>query len=248
MSSEKKYCCICNNTGVLHSQVYYPNFDLSSIAYCKCSIGAQLFAKWCQSNKVQESIRNKRLQEVERALKFSNIPQQWQDKSFSNLRGCQHIKQLLHDYLENFYKKKIGIYLWSIDSRTGKTHVSIALCKKIMDRYVVPAIFITEEEMYTRIRSCFDNHSSSEEVTINKFKKINCLFIDDLGATKITKWKLEILTGILNFRLMNCKPTFFTSNYSIDQYQKKIAQVCDRPQRIPMRIREMADIIHMTKS
>ena len=83
---------------------------------------------------------------------------------------------------------------------------------------------------------------------VNKFRNIHCLFIDDLGAAKITKWKLEVLTSILNFRLMNYKPTFFTSNYSLEQYQKKIAQACDRPQRIPMRIREMTDIIHMTKS
>lgn len=243
MSSENKTCAVCNGHGVLDKHVYYTTLNLSSQAYCKCPLGVKKFGEWCRSCEVQNAILRKRQSQVEKELRFSQIPAQWQEKTLGNLHGYDAIKVKLDVYLNTFLRNGMfsqGVYLWSEASRTGKTHTLIALCKEMIERYIVPCVFITEEEMYARVRRTFDDGDVLHESDVMfKFKDVTCLFIDDLGATKMTPWKLETLTSILNFRLMNHRPTFFSSNYSIEQYQRKIKGISDRPQRVPSRIREM---------
>ena len=79
------------------------------------------------------------------------------------------------------------------------------------------------------------------EIIFALFNIIKCLFIDDLGATKPTSWKNEVMTGLLDYRINKELPTFFTSNYNIKEHQALMesSQITSRPERIPSRIYEI---------
>lgn len=232
------------NTGVLPDIVYYTFCNLQGQRYCSCRYGDNAFRKWCSSQEVQKSLKQKRRQEIDKALAFSNIPKRLQQKTLENLEGQEKMQQTINHYLDHFHKyrqKGRGLYLWSHGSGRGKTHILSALCREVIHRYAAPSIFMSEENIFRKIREAFDNPHIGEEQRLQRFLKIGCLFIDDLGATKITPWKIEVLTSLIDSRLNNNLPTFFTSNYSPKDYQKLISSslTTSRAQRIPSRIHEM---------
>ena len=52
---------------------------------------------------------------------------------------------------------------------------------------------------------------------INNIQKVEILLIDDIGAATTTPWaRDEILGNILQYRMAENLPTFFTSNLSIE--------------------------------
>ena len=243
-SSAPHNCLLCMNTGTLPDIVFYTFCDLEGPRYCDCSFGNRAFRKWCQGTTVQQALRKKRQKEIDKALEFSNIPKRWKEKSLETLEGQERIKQIVNQYLDNFGKfgsEGRGLYLWSHGSGRGKTHLLSALCQEVIKRHAAPSIFMSEEQIFMKIRESFDNPDVWEQERLQRFLKIRCLFIDDLGATKVTAWKNEVLTSLLDSRLNNALPTFFTSNYSPQDYGRLVSKslVSPRPGRIPSRIYEM---------
>lgn len=236
-------CNICLDSGLCKEEVYYSFCEQFHKKFCICRIGRNTFYQWKSSPKIQELVRKKKQSKVATSIRFSNIPKKWHSKTLSSLIGQEKIKGIAQKYFDGFVdnrKKGVGMYFWSTGSGRGKTHILVSLYKRIVYRYMIPAIFITEEQIYSRIRESFDNSYITEKKQMGKFKNIPFLFIDDLGATKITAWKNEMLTAILDSRSNNYLPTFFTSNFHPDDYRKYIESFgILRPDRIPSRIYEM---------
>ncbi|NUM33429.1 MAG: ATP-binding protein [Candidatus Brocadiae bacterium] len=208
-----------------------------------CATGDKAFRRWCGSEEVQKAICFIRQEEVNKALAFSEIPSHWKEKTPVSLEGQENLILTVNRYLDGFPKFReqgIGMYLWSEGSGRGKTHVLSTVCNELIQRYLVPCIFMTEEQMYFRIREAYQNPAVSEKKQYRKFMEAKCLFLDDLGATKITPWKNEVLTGILDYRLNHRLPTFFTSNFSPEGYEQNLqSSSIARPGRITSRIYEM---------
>lgn len=232
------------DTGVLFDTVYYTFCGLLGQRFCDCAAGKEAFKKWCLTSEVQNAIRQKQTREVEQALTFSCIPKRWKEKSLGNLEGQECLKQRINQYLDQFPKFRDtgqGMYFWSNGSGRGKTHLLSAICQEIIRRFACPCIFIPEERMFMRLREAYDNPQINEQERFGRFLDVSCLFIDDFGATKTTSWKTEVMTSLLDYRLSNQLPTFFTSNFSPQDYERFIRNSGNlaRPERIPSRIHEI---------
>src|SRR5699024_5748460 len=60
------------------------------------------------------------------------------------------------------------------------------------------------------------------------FKKAYVLMFDDIGAEMQSAWfRDEILGSILQYRMMERLPVFFTSNYTLEQLEVQIASTRD---------------------
>lgn len=240
-------CSKCHNTGNLKNDVFYTFCNLEHQAFCDCKYGEKSFRQWLNSAAVQNEMIKKRFDKVKLYLKFSQLPKRWRMDTLESLTGHSVEKQKVENYIKQFphyYSQGIGIYIWSRNSRIGKTHLMTGICKKIIEKFQKPSIFLTESMIYEKIQSTF-NCQISQNAIIEKLQKSPCLFIDDLGASQVTLWKLGILLKILDFRINNYLPTFFTSNYSISDYQKAIQQVSNQSEKIPQRISEKSQIIHL---
>lgn len=88
--------------------------------------------------------------------------------------------------------------------------------------------------------------------TMELLKETDLLVFDDIGAENLNPWLRDHVLGtILNYR-MNRKPTFFTSNYELDDLEKHFSftnrdgEEEFKGKRIMDRIRHYVNQIHVT--
>lgn len=89
-------------------------------------------------------------------------------------------------------------------------------------------------ELRKEIRKPVDD-SLSEDLIVRK----NLLFIDDLGAEKVTDWVEEVIYLIINSRYENNYPIIITSNYPLSGIAERVGD------RVASRIKEMCHIIKL---
>lgn len=103
----------------------------------------------------------------------------------------------------------------------GKTYFLGAVANELADRKI-SSMLIYMPEFVREIKSSIKDDSIGEK--IDHFKKIPVLMFDDIGAESISAWfRDEVLGSILQYRMMEGLPTFFSSNYSLDQLEKHLS-------------------------
>lgn len=103
----------------------------------------------------------------------------------------------------------------------GKTYMLGALANKLKE-YGISSMLIYMPEFVREIRDSFKDDSVNEKV--NYFKKADVLMLDDIGAETQSAWfRDEVLGSILQYRMMEKLPVFFTSNYNLKQLEQQLA-------------------------
>lgn len=113
-----------------------------------------------------------------------------------------------------------GLYLYG-PFGVGKTYFLGAIANELADQNIA-SMLIYMPEFVREIKSSFKDDSVGEK--IDQFKKVPVLMIDDIGAESISAWfRDEVLGSILQYRMMEGLPVFFSSNYSLSQLEKHLA-------------------------
>ncbi|WP_166240552.1 ATP-binding protein [Paenibacillus turpanensis] len=86
---------------------------------------------------------------------------------------------------------------------------------------------------------------------VETLKEADLLVFDDVGAENLTPWVRDHVLGtILNYR-MNRKPTFYTSNHSLEGFEKHLCFTSKdgeeeyKGRRLMERIRPFVEVIHV---
>lgn len=104
----------------------------------------------------------------------------------------------------------------------GKTYFLGALANELKKQNI-SSMLIYMPEFVREIRDSFKDDSVNEK--INYFKNADVLMLDDIGAETQSAWfRDEVLGSILQYRMMEKLPVFFTSNYSFDQLENQLAK------------------------
>ena len=114
-----------------------------------------------------------------------------------------------------------GLYL-SGNFGSGKSYIiSACLNELVKDGYNAAMIYYPE---FLRIlKSSFDSNDFEEQY--DYARKSDLLLLDDIGAENVTAWSRdEILGPILQYRMDNNLPTFFTSNLSIEELEISLSE------------------------
>lgn len=127
-------------------------------------------------------------------------------------------KQILNNAinkLNKYNKQNTGMYLYG-NPGVGKTTLMKVLANEIASKNEKKVAFITVPNLINTIKDSFNvKHKNSS--LLDKLKKVDVLFLDDIGAENVTNWSRDdLLFSILNYRMENQKITFFTSNFSMD--------------------------------
>ncbi|GAB3065055.1 primosomal protein DnaI [Virgibacillus ainsalahensis] len=103
----------------------------------------------------------------------------------------------------------------------GKTYFLGAIANKLRELNI-SSMIIYMPELVREIKASLKDDSINEK--IEYFKKADVLMLDDIGAELQSAWfRDEILGSILQYRMMERLPVFFTSNYNLTQLEEQLA-------------------------
>ena len=146
--------------------------------------------------------------------------------------------------IENNEKNK-GLFLTG-NFGCGKTYVVAACFNELAKKgKKVASLYYPEF-----LRSLKERFSDDYREIFDKVKKCDLLLIDDIGAESVTSWNRdEVLGTILQYRMQEALPTFFTSNLSIKELEVHLAgndsEGKIKARRIIERIKYLTDNITM---
>lgn len=126
-------------------------------------------------------------------------------------------RKKIYNYLINFineYKNNNilqGLYLYGSFSR-GKTFTLACLSNELA-KYNIKSLLIYFPDLAVDLKLSLG--SSKFDELLNMLKSIDVLMLDDLGSENMSAWlRDDILGPIINYRLMDNKPVFISSNIS----------------------------------
>lgn len=127
------------------------------------------------------------------------------------------------DFIENAKSglPSKGLYFYG-PFGVGKTFFLGAIANRLKEDNI-SSMIIYMPEFVREIKASLKDDSINAK--IEYFKKAEVLMIDDIGAESQSAWfRDEILGSILQYRMMEGLPMFFTSNYDLDQLEDQLAK------------------------
>ena len=154
-----------------------------------------------------------------------DLPKEISEASFSKayrddnkrLPIFKYFKEFMDSYLKD--KKGKGLYL-SGSFGGGKTYLIAALFNELAKKDINSALVYYPE----LLRSLKSSFGSDYEEKFDFIKRVPLLLLDDIGAENTTSWSRdEVLGPILQYRMEEELPTFFTSNLTLEELEKTLS-------------------------
>ena len=149
------------------------------------------------------------------------------EASFKNIFKDDSSRLDVIKFLKNFYdnyktdEKIKGLYLYG-NFGCGKTYLISALFNELAKKNIRSTI-IYFPEFLRSLKASFASDDSDYEERFDEVKYAKLLLLDDIGAEKMTEWaRDEVLGVILQYRMEENLPTFFTSNRSLEELEEHL--------------------------
>ena len=240
-SLELKNCANCKNImeckNSICGYVYYPSVlqDNLVFSYVPCKYKKKLD----NDTKYQDNI-----------ISF-DMPKEIVNASMKNIYTDDKNRLETIKWLTTFIKKiennekSKGLFLTG-NFGCGKTYVVAAAFNELAKKGVKSVTVYYPEFL----RSLKERFSDDYREVFDKVKKCDLLLIDDIGAETVTSWNRdEVLGTILQYRMQESLPTFFTSNLSLKELELHLAgndsEGKIKARRIIERIKYLTDNITM---
>ncbi|APH04123.1 primosomal protein DnaI [Bacillus weihaiensis] len=152
---------------------------------------------------------------------------------------------LAQDFVESYNngERPKGFYLYG-SFGIGKTYILGAIANELAT-HSVSSMLVYVPEFMRELKGSFQD--SSLDNKLEAVKKIPVLMLDDLGAESVSSWmRDEILGTILQYRMLENLPTFFSSNFNLKELQHHLS-TSQRGEEEPVKAaRIMERIKHLT--
>lgn len=155
--------------------------------------------------------------EVSKQVRNAKISEIYTDDK-NRMELIKWITSFIKEYKKGNATK--GLYL-SGNFGSGKSYI-ISACLNELVKEGYNAAMIYYPEFLRILKSSFDNDFEEQ---YDYARKSDLLLLDDIGAENVTAWSRdEILGPILQYRMDNNLPTFFTSNLSLDELEISLSE------------------------
>lgn len=189
---------------------------------------------------------------VAKRIQLINLPKSYRRISFSDIdfddpNRLPLLKELNH-FLVNYPHASKGLYLYG-NMGLGKSFLMAGLARELSEKKQVAVTMIHYPTFVVDVKNAIS--SGTVKAEIDAVKTAPVLILDDIGAEQSTSWvRDEVLQVILQYRMLEELPTFFTSNYSLDDLEKKFAQGKTgdetwQAKRVLERIRAVSKELHL---
>ncbi|WP_342044688.1 primosomal protein DnaI [Bacillus sp. OTU530] len=113
-------------------------------------------------------------------------------------------------------KKVKGLYLYG-PFGVGKTYILGAIANELAERKI-SSMLVYLPEFLREIKSSIQDNTISDK--IDAVKRVPVLMLDDIGAEAMSSFvRDDVLGAILQFRMLENLPTFFTSNFNMQELE-----------------------------
>lgn len=233
---ELSHCKKCSNLyecqNKVKGYVYFPELKESTLCFsyipCKYKKKAMKMADMKKTN--QSILNNANLDEIKIT------------------KNRTEIIKWIKEYFDNFdpYTTNKGLYLHG-NFGTGKSYLVAALLNDLKKKFGVKTEIVYFPELLRRLKENINLVGDK----LYYLENVSILLLDDIGAEKVTEWgRDEILGTILQTRMNNGMPTFFTSNLTMSELEKHLSLTKDnedlvKAKRIIERIKFLTDDIEL---
>ncbi len=213
---EENHCKHCKSLLACKNKVkgfcYKPKVNKNTIDFSY--VACQYENKYLEDTKYQKYVT---LFDIPKEIKNASLKEMYTDDK-NRLPIIKFIKEFLDHYGRD--DKQKGLYL-SGSFGSGKTYLLAALFNELAKKEV-NSIIVYFPEFLRKLKSSFNENTYEERFDL--IKKVDILLIDDIGAENLTPWgRDEVLGVILQYRMDENLPTFFTSNFKIDELEKHLS-------------------------
>jgi DNA replication protein DnaC len=143
----------------------------------------------------------------------------------------------ISERFEKCLETRHGIYIHG-PVGCGKTHVAYALLKLAHEKKF-SSMFWNVTELLRELRLDIGRKENKTHIGQKLLDFRGILFLDDIGAEKLTDWVLEEIYILTNRRYEEMIPTIFTSNLSLTELADRISE------RTVSRIVEMCHVVKL---
>ncbi|AND78737.1 primosomal protein DnaI [Streptococcus pantholopis] len=167
-------------------------------------------------------------QAITERVSLVNLPKSYKNLTFDDISLDDKRRQPLFTELAKFVADypsadQKGLYLYG-DMGVGKSFMLAAMAHELSKAKGASTVLLHFPSFAIDVKNAINTGTVKDE--IDAVKKAEILILDDIGAEQATSWvRDEVLQVILQYRMLEDLPTFFTSNYSFKDLEKKLANI-----------------------
>ena len=163
---------------------------------------------------------------IKNRLKLINLPASLKKASLAQVDlddlGRLPVFEKLLAFVEQYPTIRKGIYLYG-DFGVGKSFMVAALAHDLSEKRGVSSTLLHYPSFVIDVKNAISD--GNVKTLVDEIKLSEVLILDDIGAEQSTAWvRDEILQVILQYRMQENLPTFFTSNFDFEDLEKHFAK------------------------
>lgn len=163
---------------------------------------------------------------IKNRLKLINLPATLKKASLAQVDlddlGRLPVFEKLLAFVEQYPAIQKGLYLYG-DFGVGKSFMVAALAHDLSEKRGVSSTLLHYPSFVIDAKNAISD--GNVKTLVDEIKLSEVLILDDIGAEQSTPWvRDEILQVILQYRMQENLPTFFTSNFNFEDLEKHFAK------------------------
>jgi len=192
-------------------------------------------------------------QAIAKRINLVSLPQSYRKITFADIALDDVARvdtfESLVDFVANYPSlDQKGLYIYG-DMGVGKSFMLAAMAHELSETKKVATTIIHYPSFTIDVKNGIKDGSVKEQ--IDAVKQAEVLVLDDIGAEQFSSWiRDDVLQVILQHRMIEELPTFFTSNYSFADLEAKLSNGRQgdetwQAKRVMERIRFLAKEVHL---
>lgn len=219
---EYNHCKQCKGLAMCQNEItgcaYLPKVEKNRLIFCY---------KTCR---FQEELEKRNA--YQKNISIFELPKEIREADVSKIDKTDkkrfEVIKWLFTFIKDYPNVNKGLFLHG-SFGSGKTYLIAAVFNELAKKGVKGAIVFWPEYL-TNLKRSFGSDYHDQ---IRQIKKIPLLLIDDIGAETATPWaRDEILCPILQYRMQEHLPTFFTSNLDLNALEKHFSITKDGVEQV----------------
>lgn len=200
----------------------------------------------------EELVEYRRLEAIKNRIQLINMPASLKNVTVADIdkndENRVEVMLAITDFVKRFEEKPKALYIYG-NFGIGKSYLMAYLANLLSKTHLQSTTMLHYPTFVVDIKNAIKDGSVKER--IDEIKLAQVLVLDDIGAEQHSPWvRDDVLQVILQYRMQENLPTFFTSNFSFDDLERHFASGKSgdetwQAKRVMERIRYLARDFHL---